>query len=52
MEVIMQSGLHAIGWGARRLSIAVVGAAFAAILAYAVLIFAIVTIQAVTAFGQ
>jgi hypothetical protein len=48
----MQTGLHAIGWGLQRLTIGLVLTVFAALLAYAALIFVIVTIQAVQAFGQ
>lgn len=48
----MQPGLHAIGWGLQRLAILLGVTAIAAVLAYSALVFVIVAIQAVTAFGQ
>lgn len=48
----MQPGLHALGWGLQRLAIAVGLTVFAAILAYSALVFVMVTVQAVGAFGQ
>jgi hypothetical protein len=51
-EVSMNAGLHAVGWGAQRLALALVATAFAAVLAYAGLVFVIVAIQAVASFGQ
>jgi hypothetical protein len=48
----MHAGLHAIGWGLPRLAIAVGAAVFAVLLAYCVLVFVIVVVQAVAAFGQ
>jgi hypothetical protein len=48
----MHAGLHAIRWGLPRLAIVVVGAAFAVVIAYCVLVFAIVVLQAVTSFGH
>jgi hypothetical protein len=51
-EVRMQTGLHAVGWSLQRLSIVLALGAIAAILAYSTLIFVIVAVQAVAAFGQ
>jgi uncharacterized membrane protein YtjA (UPF0391 family) len=51
-EVTMNTGLHAVGWGLQRLTIALLATAFGAILAYALLVFVIVVIQAVAGFGQ
>lgn len=48
----MQSGLHAVGLGFQRLGIVAGFLAFGVILAYAVLVFGIVAVQAVGAFGQ
>ena len=48
----MQTGLHAIGWGLQRLGIVLGITAFAAILAYSVLIFVIVVGQTAATFGQ
>ena len=48
----MQTALHAIGWGASRLVIALVLAAFAALLIYAIWVFVIVAIQAAGALAQ
>lgn len=48
----MNTGLHAVGWGLQRLTIALLATAFGAILAYALLVFVIVVIQAVAGFGQ
>ncbi len=48
----MQTALHAIGWGASRLAIVLGLAAFGALLAYAILVFVLVAIQGVAAFGQ
>ena len=48
----MHAGLHAITWGLPRLAIALGAAVLAALLAYALLIFVIVAIQSVAAFGQ
>jgi hypothetical protein len=44
--------MHAIRWGLPRLAIVVGGALLAVILAYCVLVFAIVVVQAVASFGQ
>ena len=44
--------MHAIRWGLPRLAIAVGGAVLAVILAYCVLVFAIVVVQAIASFGQ
>jgi hypothetical protein len=51
-EVTMNTGLHAVGWGLQRLSIAIAATAFGALLAYALLVFVIVVIQGVNSFGQ
>jgi uncharacterized membrane protein len=48
----MNGGLHAVGWGLQRLTVALVATAFGAILAYALLVFVIVVVQAVAGFGQ
>jgi hypothetical protein len=40
----MQTGLHAIGWGLQRLTVVLVLTAFAGLLAYAGLVFVIVTV--------
>lgn len=48
----MNGGLHAIGWGLQRLSIAAGVVVLAAILAYVTLVFAIVVIQGINAFSQ
>lgn len=47
-----EATMHAIRWGLPRLAIVVGGAAFAIVIAYCVLVFAIVVIQAVASFGQ
>jgi hypothetical protein len=49
---MMQTGLHAVGWGASRLAIGLGVAAFGALLAYVILVFVIVAIQAAAALGQ
>lgn len=51
-EVAVQTGLHALGSGLQRMTIALVLTVFLALLAYAGLVFVIVTVQAVQAFGQ
>jgi hypothetical protein len=51
-EVTMQTGLHALGWGLQRLSIAVGAVILAAILAYVTLVVAIVVMQGIAAFSQ
>jgi hypothetical protein len=48
----MQTGLHALGWGLQRLSIAVGAVILAAILAYVTLVVAIVVMQGIAAFSQ
>jgi hypothetical protein len=48
----MQPGLRAIGWGVQRLAIALAATVFAAVLAYSVVVFVMVAVQAVTAFKQ
>ncbi len=48
----MQTGLHAISWGLSRLAIVVGITVLAVILAYVVLVFVIVAIQAAAALGQ
>lgn len=48
----MHTGLHAIGWGLPRLAIALGVTVFAALMAYATLVFIIVVVQTVTSFGQ
>jgi hypothetical protein len=48
----MQTGLHAVGWGLQRLSIAIGAAVLAAVLAYVALVVVIVVVQSVEAFGQ
>jgi hypothetical protein len=48
----MRTGLHVIGWGLSRASLVLGAAAFAVILAYAVLVFVVVINQAAVAFGQ
>ena len=44
--------MHAIRWGLPRLAIVVGGAVLAVVIAYCVLVFAIVVVQAVGPFGQ
>jgi len=44
--------MHAIRWGLPRLAIVLGGALFAVVIAYCVLVFAIVVVQAVASFGQ
>jgi hypothetical protein len=44
--------MHAIRWGLPRLAIVVGGAVLAVVIAYCVLVFAIVVVQAVGSFGQ
>lgn len=48
----MQTGLHAVGWGLQRLAIVLGVTVVAALLAYAILVFVMVTVQAVAGFGQ
>ena len=48
----MQAGLHAIRWGLPRLALAIGVIVFVPILAYALLVTAIVVGQAAAAFGQ
>ncbi|MGZ6617074.1 MAG: hypothetical protein ACXVFQ_21950 [Solirubrobacteraceae bacterium] len=48
----MHAGLQAIGWGLPRLALALGVIVLAVLLAYCVLVFAIVVVQAVAAFGQ
>jgi hypothetical protein len=48
----MQTGLHAMSWGLQRIVVALVGAAFIAVLAYALLVFGMVAVQAIASFGQ
>jgi hypothetical protein len=48
----MHTGLHAIGWALPRLAIVLGLSVLAILLAYAVLVFVIVAIQAVGALGQ
>lgn len=48
----MQAGRHAIGWGLSTLAIALGATVLAAILAYAMLVFVIVAVQAAGALGQ
>jgi hypothetical protein len=48
----MHTGLHTIGWGLPRLAIAMALAAFGTLLAYSILAFIIVVVQAVATFGQ
>jgi hypothetical protein len=48
----MHTGLHAVGWGLSRLAIVLGLIALGAVLAYVVLIFVIVVIQAGNSFGQ
>jgi hypothetical protein len=51
-EFMMQSGLHAIGWGLSRFVMALGVTALAILLAYATLVFVIVAVQAAGAWGQ
>jgi uncharacterized membrane protein len=44
--------MHAIRWGLPRLAIVVGATVFAIMIAYCVLVFAIVVIQAIASFGQ
>ncbi|HET7049094.1 MAG TPA: hypothetical protein VFI54_12600 [Solirubrobacteraceae bacterium] len=44
--------MQAIRWGLPRLAIVVAGAVVAVIIAYCVLVFAIVLVQAIASFGQ
>jgi hypothetical protein len=48
----MRTGLHAIGSGVQILGIAAAVTVLTAILAYAALVFLLVAVQAVSAFGQ
>jgi hypothetical protein len=48
----VQTGLHAITWSLQRLGLALVATVFAALLAYATLIFILVAIQAAQSFGH
>jgi hypothetical protein len=48
----MQPGLHAIGWGLQRLVVVAGLAVFAALFAYSALVFIIIAVQAVSAFGS
>lgn len=48
----MHTGLHALSWGLPRLAIALAATVFAVVIAYSVLVFVIVAVQAVAAFGQ
>jgi hypothetical protein len=52
LEITMHTPLHAVGWALPRLAIVVGLSLFAIVLAYAVLVFFIVAVQAVGAFGQ
>ncbi len=52
MEITMQVGLRALGWGLPRLAIAVIGTAFAIMMGYSMLVFGIVVVQAVASFSQ
>jgi uncharacterized membrane protein len=51
-EVTMNTGLHAVGWGLQRLTVVLVATAFGALLAYSLLVFVLVAVQAVGSFGQ
>jgi hypothetical protein len=51
-EVIMNTGLHAVGSGLQRVALGLGAAAFAVLLAYAMWIFVIVALQGVASFGQ
>jgi hypothetical protein len=44
--------MHAIRWGLPRLAVVVGGAVLAVVIAYCVLVFAIVALQAIASFGQ
>ena len=44
--------MHAIRWGLPRLAIVVGGAVLAVVIAYCVLVLAIVALQAIASFGQ
>jgi hypothetical protein len=48
----MHTGLHAIGWGLPRLAIVLCLAVVATPIAYSILVFILVLVQAVAAFGQ
>ncbi len=48
----MQTGLHAVGWDLQRMGIALAILVFGAFFAYATLVFVIVVVQGVAAFGQ
>jgi hypothetical protein len=48
----MRAGLHAIGWGLPRLALALGVTVFAVLLAYCVLVFVIVAVQAFASLGQ
>jgi hypothetical protein len=48
----MHTGLHAISWGLPRLAIALALAAFGTLLAYSIMVFIILVVQAVATFGQ
>jgi hypothetical protein len=52
LEITMHGGLHAIRWGLPRIAIVLAGAVLAVLVAYCVLVFAIVVVQAVGSFGQ
>jgi hypothetical protein len=51
-EVIVNTGLHAVGWGLQRMAFGLAAAAFAVLLAYATWIFVIVALQGIASFGQ
>jgi hypothetical protein len=42
---MMHAGLHAIGWGLPRLAIALVFTVFAILIAYSMVVFAIIAVQ-------
>jgi hypothetical protein len=48
----MHAGLHAIGWGLPRLAIALVVTMCLVLVAYSMLVFVIVAMQGLAAFGQ
>jgi hypothetical protein len=48
----METGLHAVGVGVRALGVVTVFAVFAVLLSYSMLVFGIVVVQGISAFGH
>ena len=49
---MMQSGIHALGWGLQRLGLVVAVTLFAALLVIAIFVTVLVGLQAASTFGQ